>query len=81
MPNLLILDEPVSGIDRNGVRDFYRIVSEMKQKYDIAILLVSHDLNLVKKYADKVILINHRILCQGTPEEVYNDSHFKEIFD
>ena len=81
MPNLLILDEPVSGIDRNGVRDFYRIVSEMKEKYDMAILLVSHDLNLVKKYADKVILINHKILCQGTPEEVYNDANFKEIFD
>lgn len=81
MPNLLILDEPVSGIDRNGVRDFYRIVSEMKKQYDMAIILVSHDLNLVKKYADKVILINHRILCQGTPEEVYNDSNFKEIFE
>ena len=81
MPNLLILDEPVSGIDKNGVRDFYRIVNEIKEKYDLAILLVSHDLNLVKKYADKVILLNHKILCEGTPEEVYQNKNFKEIFD
>lgn len=81
MPNLLILDEPVSGIDKNGVRDFYRIVNEIKEKYDLAILLVSHDLNLVKKYADKVILLNHKILCEGPPEEVYQNKNFKEIFD
>lgn len=81
MPNLLILDEPVSGIDKNGVRDFYRIVNEIKEKYDLAILLVSHDLNLVKKYADKVILLNHKILCEGTPEEVYQNKNFKVIFD
>ena len=64
MPNLLILDEPVSGIDENGVRDFYRIVNELKTKYDLSILLVSHDLHLVKKYADKVILIDKTILAQ-----------------
>ena len=80
MPNLLILDEPVSGIDENGVRDFYRIVNELKTKYDLSILLVSHDLNMVKKYADKVILIDKTILAQGTPDEVYKNESFREIF-
>lgn len=80
MPNLLILDEPVSGIDRNGVQDFYRLVNEIKEKYDLAILLVSHDLDLVRKYADKVILLDQTILAEGTPEEVYQDKHFTEIF-
>ncbi|MCR5614673.1 MAG: metal ABC transporter ATP-binding protein [Saccharofermentans sp.] len=80
MPNLLILDEPVSGIDENGVRDFYRIVNELKTKYDLSILLVSHDLHLVKKYADKVILIDKTILAQGTPDEVYKNENFREIF-
>lgn len=47
-PNLLILDEPVSGIDKNGTRDFYQLVNELKTKYDMSILLVSHDLDLVK---------------------------------
>lgn len=81
MPNLLILDEPVSGIDHNGVRDFYRLVNQIKQENDIAILLVSHDLNLVKKYADKVILLDHKVVCEGTAEEVYNNARFREIFD
>ena len=80
MPNLLILDEPVSGIDENGVRDFYRVVNELKTKYDLAILLVSHDLHLVKKYADKVILLDKTILAQGTPDEVYMNNSFREIF-
>ena len=51
-PNLLILDEPVSGIDRNGIQDFYQIISKLKTEYDMSIILVSHDLELAKKYAD-----------------------------
>ncbi len=80
MPDLLILDEPVSGIDENGVRDFYRIVNEMKNKNDLAILLVSHDLELVRKYADKVVLLDKTILCKGSPDEVYEDPNFKRVF-
>lgn len=80
MPNLLILDEPVSGIDNNGVRDFYKIVNEIKKEYDLAILLVSHDLNLVKKYADKVVLLDREIICEGTPDDVYKNQNFVEIF-
>jgi len=80
MPNLLILDEPVSGIDENGVRDFYRLVDEMKHKHDLAVLLVSHDLELVRKYADKVVLLDNTILCQGTPSEVFENDSFKKVF-
>ena len=80
MPDLLILDEPVSGIDENGVRDFYRLVNEMKERNGLAVLLVSHDLELVRKYADKVVLIDNKILCKGTPDEVYGDENFKRIF-
>ena len=80
MPDLLVLDEPVSGIDENGVRDFYRLVDEMKHKHDLAVLLVSHDLELVRKYADKVILLDNRILCQGSAEEVYADESFRKVF-
>ena len=80
MPDLLVLDEPVSGIDENGVRDFYRLVDEMKHKHDLAVLLVSHDLELVRKYADKVILLDNRNLCQGSAEEVYADENFRKVF-
>lgn len=80
IPNLLILDEPVSGIDRNGIRDFYQILDELKVKYDMSIILVSHDLDLVKKFADKVILLDKKIIKQGKAEEVFESPEFKERF-
>lgn len=79
-PNLLILDEPVSGIDKNGTRDFYELVNELKTKYDMSILLVSHDLDLVKKYADRVILLDKKVVKEGTPEEVFESLEFKSYF-
>ena len=80
LPNLLILDEPVSGIDINGIQDFYEIVSKLKKEYDMSIILVSHDLELVKKYADKVILLDREIIKEGTPENVFNSFEFKKRF-
>ena len=80
IPNLLILDEPVSGVDRNGTRDFYEILSKLKDKYDMSIVLVSHDLELVKKFADKVILLDKEIKKQGTVKEVFESKEFKESF-
>ena len=80
VPNLLILDEPVSGIDRNGTRDFYELVNELKRKYDMSILLVSHDLDLVRKYADKIILLDKEVIKEGTPDEVFNSLEFQNNF-
>ena len=80
LPNLLILDEPVSGIDVNGIKDFYEIIDRLKTKYDMSIILVSHDLELVRKYADKVILLDKEILKEGTPENVFNSFEFKKRF-
>lgn len=80
IPNLLILDEPVSGIDLNGIRDFYEILVDLKDKYDMSIILVSHDLNLVKKFADKVILLDKKVVKQGTAKEVFDSKEFKDRF-
>ncbi len=79
-PNLLILDEPVSGIDKNGINDFYQIISKLKQEYDMSIILVSHDLELAGKYADKVILLDKEVIKEGTPKEVFNSLEFKKRF-
>jgi len=72
IPDLLLLDEPVSGIDQNGLDLFYQILSEIKSKYDLSIILVSHDLDYVRMFADRVILLNKTILMSGTPAEVFS---------
>ena len=80
LPDLLILDEPVSGIDINGLDTFYRKVSELRNKYHMAILLVSHDLSLIKSFADRIILMDKTVIAQGTPDEVYETKAFADTF-
>lgn len=79
-PNLLILDEPVSGIDKNGMELFYKNIVTLKENYDLAVILVSHDLEYVARYADQVMLLDTRVLRQGTASEVYESPEFREVF-
>lgn len=80
IPNLLILDEPVSGIDKNGIRDFYQILNRLKAEYDMSIILVSHDLELANQYADRVILLDKEVIKEGTPQEAFESLEFKNRF-
>ncbi|PYG87138.1 zinc transport system ATP-binding protein [Ruminiclostridium sufflavum DSM 19573] len=80
MPQLLLLDEPVSGVDRKGLEVFYEIVSKVRELYDLSIILVSHDLDLVKKHADRVVLIDGTVILNGTPETVFSDKRLHETF-
>ncbi|MBP3576513.1 MAG: metal ABC transporter ATP-binding protein [Lachnospiraceae bacterium] len=80
VPNLLILDEPVSGIDRNGRKLFYKILNDLKQQYDLSIILVSHDLELTAEYADSVVLLDRTVLKEGEAKEVMGSDEFKEVF-
>lgn len=79
-PNLLLLDEPVSGIDQNGMDLFYHTISELKKHYDLAIILISHDLDYVAQYADQVILIDGTVKKQGTVRQVYESEEFQQVF-
>ena len=80
LPDLLILDEPVSGVDRKGLEMFYALVNRLRRDHHIAILLVSHDLDLVYHFADNVVLLDKTALTQGTPDEVYNSIQFSGVF-
>lgn len=79
-PDLLVLDEPVSGVDRNGLTVFLDTVSALRDSRHMAILLVSHDLSLVRQYADYVVLLDKTVLAQGTPEEVFATGEFAQAF-
>ncbi len=79
-PNLLLLDEPVSGIDKNGMELFYRTIYQLKKNYDLAVILISHDLEYVKQYADKVVLLDGSVLKQGSVREVFQSPEFARVF-
>lgn len=79
-PNLLLLDEPVSGIDQSGMELFFRTMDYLKRHYDLAIILISHDLDYVKKYADHVVLLDTTIQKQGSVREVYESPEFAKVF-
>ena len=77
---LLLLDETVSGIDKNGMELFYKTITYLKEHYDLAIILISHDLDYVKKYADHVVLLDQTVLTQGTVKEVFESPEFVRVF-
>lgn len=79
-PNLLLLDEPVSGMDQNGLDLFYNNLDYLKKNYDLAVILISHDLEYIEKYADYVVLLDKSIKKEGTPKEVFGSREFVETF-
>ncbi|MBO7208998.1 MAG: metal ABC transporter ATP-binding protein, partial [Clostridia bacterium] len=81
VPNLLLLDEPVSGVDKAGTEQFWQVLSQIREMYDTTIIIVSHSLNQVKANADRVILLDKKIMAHGTPGEVFSSREFAEIFD
>jgi zinc transport system ATP-binding protein len=69
-PKLLLLDEPATGIDV-GVRvQFYELIERLRAEQGMGILIVSHDLSVVSRYATRVVCIHHRLICTGAPDEV-----------
>lgn len=79
-PDLLILDEPVSGVDQAGLQLFYRILTRMQASADMVILLVSHDLAFVREHADRVLLLDRGGETVGTPDEVFASEAFRRAF-
>ena len=79
-PELLVLDEPVQGVDINGQAELYALISSIRDKHRCGILMVSHDLHLVMSATDEVICLNQHVCCHGHPEQVSNDPAYLELF-
>ena len=80
LPNILILDEPLSGVDVEGQTGLMDMLDEIRHRYDLSILMTTHDFGMLPRYADKVVLIDHAVVCKGTPEEVLSSEEFARIF-
>ncbi len=78
-PDMLVLDEPVSGVDRAGLQLFYELLERLRQD-DMVILLISHDLDFVRRHADRVVLLDRRVLASGSPADVFSSTAFSQAF-
>ena len=80
IPNILILDEPLSGVDVEGMEILMDMLDEIRQTYDLSILMITHDFSMLERYADHVVLMDRRLICQGNPDEVLNSEEFRRVF-
>ena len=78
-PDMLLLDEPVSGVDEAGLQVFYELLEQLRRE-DMVILLISHDLAFVRRQADRVLLLDRRVLAKGAPAEVFQSPAFGATF-
>ena len=79
-PDLLVLDEPVQGVDFKGELSLYKLIKKISDELGCGILLISHDLHVVMSATDYVVCLNGHVCCSGTPQSVVNDSKYKELF-
>jgi len=80
MPNILILDEPLSGVDVEGMQSLMDMLDEIRKTYDLSILMTTHDFSMLPRYADQVVLIDHAVKAIGSPSEVLNSEEFYRAF-
>lgn len=79
-PDILVLDEPVQGVDISGQAELYQLIRTLNSRYGCAVLMVSHDLHLVMAGTDTVLCLNRHICCSGHPHTVSKDPAFIKLF-
>ncbi|HDO25779.1 MAG TPA: ATP-binding cassette domain-containing protein, partial [Nitrospirae bacterium] len=79
-PQVLFLDEPASGVDIEGQEKFYDLVTRLNKEKGLTVILISHDLNVVYRFADKVLCMNRRLICTGKPREALTDEVIKSVY-
>ena len=79
-PNVLILDEPAQNLDVDGQMQLYKLIQDIHQQQNCAVLMVSHDLHRVMKESTQVLCLYHHICCEGLPESILKDEKFNDLF-
>lgn len=79
-PGLLVLDEPVQGVDFAGEIELYDLIRRIRDKLNCGVLLISHDLHVVMAATDRVICMNGHMCCQGTPTAVASSEEYRQLF-
>ena len=79
-PELLVLDEPVQGVDYTGEMALYELIKKISDTLNCGILLISHDLHTVMTATDHVVCLNGHVCCSGTPKDVVKNNEYKSLF-
>ncbi|ORE90600.1 zinc ABC transporter ATP-binding protein ZnuC [Aurantimonas sp. 22II-16-19i] len=79
-PNLLVLDEPVQGVDFSGEIALYELISDLRESEGCAVLLISHDLHVVMAKTDRVVCLNGHVCCAGSPSSVAASPAYRQLF-
>ena len=79
-PDLLVLDEPVQGVDFKGEIALYELIKKISDKINCGILLISHDLHVVMTATDYVVCLNGHVCCSGSPTAVANNKEYQKLF-
>jgi zinc transport system ATP-binding protein len=79
-PNLLVLDEPASGVDYMGEAELYALIGHLRDTRGYGVLLVSHDLHVVMAASDRVLCLNRHVCCSGVPETVSQHPEYVRLF-
>ena len=79
-PDLLVLDEPVQGVDFKGEIALYELIKKISEDLNCGILLISHDLHVVMSATDYVVCLNGHVCCSGTPQVVAKNDEYQELF-
>ena len=79
-PDLLVLDEPVQGVDFTGEIALYELIKKISEKLNCGILLISHDLHTVMSATDHVVCLNGHVCCSGSPKDVARNNEYKALF-
>jgi len=79
-PDLLILDEPLQGVDFSGENALYQLIGEYRDRLDCGIMLISHDLHIVMAASDRVLCLNGHICCSGKPQDVAGSKEYAALF-
>ncbi len=79
-PNVLLLDEPTASIDEPGEEHIYELINRLQNRYSLAVIAVSHDLSFIYRYATRVLCLNKRRVCVGTPQEVLTQEVLTRLY-
>jgi zinc transport system ATP-binding protein len=79
-PEVLVLDEPVQGVDFKGEIALYELIKKISEELNCGILLISHDLHVVMSATDFVVCLNGHVCCSGTPQVVAKNNEYQELF-